>query len=84
MQSHTKQWCLQLKALTQHTVKHHTVNPLITPHVNPFLSSVSTVSVITVLVSPEMSVTLGMSATPSQFPPVSECLLQFRSPAISH
>ncbi|CAI9563064.1 unnamed protein product, partial [Staurois parvus] len=48
---------------------HHTVNPLIVPHVNPLLpSAISTVSVlffalITVLVS------LGMSVTPSQFPP---------------
>ncbi|CAI9588824.1 unnamed protein product [Staurois parvus] len=52
---------------------HHTVNPLSTTHVNPFLpSAISTVSVlflalITVLVS------LGMSVTPSQFSPVSEC-----------
>ncbi|CAI9566944.1 unnamed protein product [Staurois parvus] len=52
-------------------VKHsyHTVNPLIAPHVKPFLpSAISTVSVlfvalITVLVS------LGMSVTPRQFPP---------------
>ncbi|CAI9591309.1 unnamed protein product, partial [Staurois parvus] len=51
----------------------HIVNPLIAPHVDPFLpSAISTVSVlflalITVLVS------LGMTVTPSQFPPVSEC-----------
>ncbi|CAI9586037.1 unnamed protein product, partial [Staurois parvus] len=62
---------LQWKAHTQHTINH-----LITTHVNPFLPSViSTVSVlllalITVLVS------LGMSLTPSQFPPVPECPLQ--------
>ncbi|CAI9564473.1 unnamed protein product, partial [Staurois parvus] len=48
------------------------------PNVNPFLpSAISTVSVllfalITVLVSLEMSV------TPSQFPPVSECPPQSR------
>ncbi|CAI9573368.1 unnamed protein product, partial [Staurois parvus] len=56
-------------------VKHsqYTVTPLIAPYVNPFLpSAISTVSVlfvalITVLVS------LGMSVTPSQFPPMSEC-----------
>ncbi|CAI9548637.1 unnamed protein product [Staurois parvus] len=35
-------------------------------------------ALITVLVS------LGMSVTPSQFPPVSECLPQSHSPAISH
>ncbi|CAI9570110.1 unnamed protein product [Staurois parvus] len=58
----------------------HTVNPLIAPHVNPFLpSAISTVSVIflaliTVLVS------LGMSVTPSQFP---QCQNVHRSPAIS-
>ncbi|CAI9534051.1 unnamed protein product, partial [Staurois parvus] len=49
---------------TAHNVKLHTVNPLIAPHVNPFLpSAISTVSVLfistdTVLVSLGKSVTL--------------------------
>ncbi|CAI9595474.1 unnamed protein product, partial [Staurois parvus] len=77
-QSHPEQ-CAYSEAphpLVKHS--HHTVNPLIAPHVNPFLpSAISTVSVfslalITVLVS------LGMSVTPSQFPPVSECQPQSR------
>ncbi|CAI9621779.1 unnamed protein product, partial [Staurois parvus] len=57
----------------QHTVKQHTVNPLITPDVNPFLPlplvqcQCFLLALITVLVS------LGMSVTPCQFPPVSEC-----------
>ncbi|CAI9583757.1 unnamed protein product, partial [Staurois parvus] len=39
--------CLQWRALTQPTAKQHTVNPLIAPHVNPFLpSAISTVSVL--------------------------------------
>ncbi|CAI9557469.1 unnamed protein product, partial [Staurois parvus] len=58
----------------------HTVNPLNVPPINPFLpSAISTVSVlffflalITVLVS------LGVSVTPRQFLPVSECPLQSR------
>ncbi|CAI9593342.1 unnamed protein product, partial [Staurois parvus] len=51
---------------------------MIAPHVNPFLpSAISTVqcfllALITVWVS------LGMSVTPSQFPPVPECLPQSR------
>ncbi|CAI9603012.1 unnamed protein product, partial [Staurois parvus] len=60
-------------------VKHslHTVNPLIAPHVNPFLpSAISTVSVFFVLALITVLVSLGMSMTPSQFPPVSECPLQ--------
>ncbi|CAI9588528.1 unnamed protein product [Staurois parvus] len=56
-------------------IKHslHIVNPLIAPHINPFLPSALVqcqcffLALITVLVS------LGMSVTPSQFPPVSEC-----------
>ncbi|CAI9552897.1 unnamed protein product [Staurois parvus] len=54
-------------------VKQHTVNPLIAPHVNPFLPSAISqcqcflLALITILVS------VGMSVTPSQFPPVSEC-----------
>ncbi|CAI9542384.1 unnamed protein product, partial [Staurois parvus] len=73
--SHAKQ-CDYSEAQTHGpTVKHteHTVNPLIVPDVNPFLpSAISTcqcffLALITVLVS------LGMSVTPSQFPPVSEC-----------
>ncbi|CAI9602187.1 unnamed protein product, partial [Staurois parvus] len=52
----------------------HTVNPLITPHVNPFLPSViSTVSVLFFLALITLFVSLGMSVTPSQFPPVPEC-----------
>ncbi|CAI9582555.1 unnamed protein product, partial [Staurois parvus] len=62
-QSHTKQYA--------DTVKHtpHTVNPLITPDVTPScpVSLVQCqcflIALITVLVS------LGMSVTPSQFPP---------------
>ncbi|CAI9580570.1 unnamed protein product, partial [Staurois parvus] len=76
--SHLKQ-CAYSEAQTQHNVKQHKVNSLITPHVNPLLpNTISTVSVlfltvITVLVS------LGMSVTPSQFPPVSDA---HRSPTI--
>ncbi|CAI9570644.1 unnamed protein product, partial [Staurois parvus] len=56
------------------TVKHkhtqHTVNPLIAPHVNPFLpSGISTVSVFFFLVLITVFVSLGMPVTPSQFPP---------------
>ncbi|CAI9590574.1 unnamed protein product, partial [Staurois parvus] len=61
-------------------VKHtqHTVNPLIAPDVNLFrpLPLVQCqcflLALITVLVS------LGMSVTPSQFPPESECPPQSR------
>ncbi|CAI9612231.1 unnamed protein product [Staurois parvus] len=69
---------IQSSVLTVKTHTQPTVNPLIAPHVNPFHpSAISTVSVlfvalITVLVS------LWMSVTPSQFPPVSECLPQSR------
>ncbi|CAI9604331.1 unnamed protein product, partial [Staurois parvus] len=64
--------CAYSEAPTHHPpVRHsqHTVNPLIAPHVNPFLpSAISTcqcflLALITLLVS------LGMSVTPSQFPP---------------
>ncbi|CAI9616258.1 unnamed protein product, partial [Staurois parvus] len=66
----------------QHTappVKHSlcTVNPLIAPHVNPFL-----VSAFFFFFSTDHSirlVSLGMSVTPSQFPPVSECSQQSKS-----
>ncbi|CAI9577441.1 unnamed protein product [Staurois parvus] len=64
------------------TVKHkhtqHTVNPLIAPHVNPFLpSAISTVSVLALaLISVLMS--LEMPVTPSQFLPLSECPPQSR------
>ncbi|CAI9563453.1 unnamed protein product, partial [Staurois parvus] len=63
------------------TVKHkhtqHTVNPLIVPHVNPFLpSAISTVSVFFFLALIPVLLSLGMSVTPSQFLPVSECLPQ--------
>ncbi|CAI9571092.1 unnamed protein product [Staurois parvus] len=57
-------------------VKHsqHTVNPLITPHVNSFLpSAFSTVAVLFFLALITVLVSLGMSVTPSQFSPVSEC-----------
>ncbi|CAI9624375.1 unnamed protein product, partial [Staurois parvus] len=62
-------------------VKHsqHTINPLIAPPVNPFLpSAISTVSVLFFLALITILVLQGMSVTPSQFPPVSECLLQSR------
>ncbi|CAI9550682.1 unnamed protein product [Staurois parvus] len=36
-----------MQSNTQHLVKQHTVNPLIAPHVNPFLpSAISTVSAL--------------------------------------
>ncbi|CAI9577440.1 unnamed protein product, partial [Staurois parvus] len=56
----------------------HTVNPLIAPHVNPFLpSAISTVSVLALaLISVLMS--LEMPVTPSQFLPLSECPPQSR------
>ncbi|CAI9553967.1 unnamed protein product, partial [Staurois parvus] len=69
---------LTVKHKHSHTDTQHTVNPLIAPDVNPFLpSAINTMPVlflalITVLVS------LGMSVTPSQFPPVSECPQQSR------
>ncbi|CAI9575181.1 unnamed protein product, partial [Staurois parvus] len=59
---------------TKHSVKQHTVNPLIAPHVNPFLpSAISTVSVLFFFALITVLVSLGMSVIPSQFPPVSEC-----------
>ncbi|CAI9547466.1 unnamed protein product [Staurois parvus] len=66
----------------QHTappVKHslHTVNPLITSHVNHFLpSAVSTVSVLFFRTDHCIGVTGYVSDTKS------ECPLQFRSPAV--
>ncbi|CAI9622252.1 unnamed protein product [Staurois parvus] len=82
--SHAKQCDYNEAQIHCPLVKHtqHTVNPLIAPHVNPFLpSAITTVSVrflalITV-------VSLGMSVTPSQFRPVSECPPQSCNPAIS-
>ncbi|CAI9576331.1 unnamed protein product, partial [Staurois parvus] len=54
--------------------KTHTVNPLIAPDVNPFLpNAISTVSVIFSSTDHCVLVSLGMSVTPSQFPPVLEC-----------
>ncbi|CAI9599863.1 unnamed protein product [Staurois parvus] len=68
---------LQSRVLTvkhQHPpVKHsqYTVNPLIDPHVNPFLpSAFSILSVLFFLALITVLVSLGMSVTPSQFPPV--------------
>ncbi|CAI9541057.1 unnamed protein product, partial [Staurois parvus] len=56
--------CLQFKAHTQHTVKQHTVNPLITPDVNPFLPSViSTVSLLFISTDHCISVTGDVSGS---------------------
>ncbi|CAI9547953.1 unnamed protein product, partial [Staurois parvus] len=66
---------------THPPVKHslRTVNPLIDAYVNPFLpSAISTVSVLFFLALITVFVSLGMSVTPSQFPPVSECPPQSR------
>ncbi|CAI9602528.1 unnamed protein product, partial [Staurois parvus] len=38
--SHTKQCAYSEHTHTAHIVKQHTYNPLIAPHVNPFLPSV--------------------------------------------
>ncbi|CAI9579367.1 unnamed protein product [Staurois parvus] len=70
------------------TMKHkhtqHTVNLSIAPHVNPFLpSAISTVSMLFFLALITVLVSLGMSVTPSQLPPVSECPLQ-SCPIIRH
>ncbi|CAI9570164.1 unnamed protein product, partial [Staurois parvus] len=57
-------------------VKHsqYTVNPFCALHVNPFLpSAISTMSVLFFLALITVLVSQGMSVTPSQFPPVSEC-----------
>ncbi|CAI9597792.1 unnamed protein product, partial [Staurois parvus] len=63
--------CLQLKALTQHTVKQHTVNPLIIPHVNTFLpSAISTVSVLFVSTDHCTGITGDVSDTKSVPPSV--------------
>ncbi|CAI9547963.1 unnamed protein product [Staurois parvus] len=49
---------------TQHTVKQHTVNPLIAPDVNPFLPSViSTVSVLFISTDHCISVTGDVSGS---------------------
>ncbi|CAI9557021.1 unnamed protein product, partial [Staurois parvus] len=71
---------------TQNTVKQHTVNPLVTPDVNPFLpSAISTVSVLFISTDHCIGVTGDVSYTKSsQFPPVAECPPQSHSPAISH
>ncbi|CAI9618572.1 unnamed protein product, partial [Staurois parvus] len=55
---------------TAHTVKQHTVNPLITPHVNPFLPSAISIVLVLLLALITVLVSLGMPVTPSQFPPV--------------
>ncbi|CAI9602386.1 unnamed protein product, partial [Staurois parvus] len=62
-------------------VKHtpHTVNPLIDPHVNPFLSSaISTVSVLFISTDHCIGVTGDVSDTKSVPPTVSECPPQSR------
>ncbi|CAI9553053.1 unnamed protein product, partial [Staurois parvus] len=54
--------CLDSEAHTQRIVKQHTVNPLITPDVNPFLPSIiSTVSVLFISTDHCISVTGGVS-----------------------
>ncbi|CAI9569777.1 unnamed protein product, partial [Staurois parvus] len=66
----TQQHVSLVKKHTAHYVKQHTVNPLITPDVNPFLPSViSSVSVIFISTDHCISVLLGMSVAVSQFPP---------------
>ncbi|CAI9554211.1 unnamed protein product, partial [Staurois parvus] len=61
---------LQFKAHTQHTVKQHTVNPLINAHVNPFMpSAISMVSVLFISTDHFIGVTRDVSNTKS----VSEC-----------
>ncbi|CAI9581173.1 unnamed protein product, partial [Staurois parvus] len=66
--------CLQWKALTQHIVKQHTVNPLIAPDVNHFLpSAISTGSVLFISTDHCIGITGDVSDTKS----VSECPLQF-------
>ncbi|CAI9599373.1 unnamed protein product [Staurois parvus] len=57
----------------------HIVNPLITPHINPFLpSAISTVSVLFFSTDHCIGVTGDVSDTESVPPPVSECLPQSR------
>ncbi|CAI9623633.1 unnamed protein product, partial [Staurois parvus] len=70
-----KAMCLHSKTHTQQIVKQHTVNPLIAPDVNPFLPSViSTMSVL--FISTDHCISVTGDVSDSQFPPVSECLLQ--------
>ncbi|CAI9587410.1 unnamed protein product [Staurois parvus] len=55
--------CLHSKSNTAHIVKQHTVNPLIAPDVNPFLLSVSTVSVLFISTDHCISVTGDVSGS---------------------
>ncbi|CAI9621243.1 unnamed protein product [Staurois parvus] len=56
---------------TQHTVKQHTVNLLIVPHVNPFLpSAISTESVLFISTDHYIGVTGDVSDTQSVPPSV--------------
>ncbi|CAI9563721.1 unnamed protein product [Staurois parvus] len=56
--------CFPSKTHTAHTVKQHTVNPLITPDVNHFLPSViSTVSVLFISTDHCISVTGDVSGS---------------------
>ncbi|CAI9623287.1 unnamed protein product, partial [Staurois parvus] len=74
-----KAMCLQCKAHTRHTVKQHTVNPLIAPDVNPFLpSAISTVSVLFISTDHCIGVTGDVSDTKSVPPQLSECTPQSR------
>ncbi|CAI9597649.1 unnamed protein product [Staurois parvus] len=60
----------RLKAYTAHNVKQHTVNPLIAPHVNPFLSSaISTVSGLFISTDHCIGVTGAVSDSKSVPPP---------------
>ncbi|CAI9565202.1 unnamed protein product [Staurois parvus] len=53
-----------LRSKTQHTIKQHTVNPLIAPHVNPFLpTAMSTVSVLFISTDHCISVTEDVSGS---------------------
>ncbi|CAI9586284.1 unnamed protein product [Staurois parvus] len=63
---------IQSSVLTvESTQTQHTVNPLIAPHVNPFLpSAISTVSVPFLLALITVLVSLGVSKTPSVPPSV--------------
>ncbi|CAI9581470.1 unnamed protein product [Staurois parvus] len=56
---------------TQYTVRKHTVNPLITPHVNPFLpSAISTMSVLFISSDHCIDVTGDVSDTKSVPPSI--------------
>ncbi|CAI9574166.1 unnamed protein product, partial [Staurois parvus] len=67
--SHTKQ-CDHSVKHTQHTVKQHTVNPLIAPDVKPFMpSAVSTVSVLFISTDHCIGVTGDVSDT-NTVPPI--------------